>query len=109
MQFVEFRNIIKKRASIDNEWYTEIEKCWKEMTDIFSADIRETIQFFDACTADEFVLMSEVVEDIAQRTHSKEFVIALRKTADKYPEETKQYNIVDFIESAECIVDEDCD
>lgn len=30
MQFVEFREIIKKRASIDDEWYTEIEKYWKK-------------------------------------------------------------------------------
>ena len=26
MQFVEFREIIKTRASIDEEWYIEIEK-----------------------------------------------------------------------------------
>lgn len=107
MQFDEFRRIIKTRASIDDEWYTEIEKCWKEMTDLFSADIRKTIQFLAICTADDFVWMSEIVEDIAKRTHSKDFVDALRKTADKYPEETKQYNVVDFIESAECIVDKD--
>lgn len=107
MQFVEFREIIKTRASIDDEWYTEIEKCWKEMTELFSADISKTILFLDVCTADEFSWLSEIIEEVAKRTHSKEFVAALRKTADKYPEETKQYNIVDFIESAECIVDED--
>lgn len=107
MRFVEFREIIKKRASIEDEWYTEIEKCWKEMTELFSKDINKTIQFLDICTADEFSWLSEIIEDIAKRTLSKEFVAALRKTADKYPEETKEYNIVDFIESAECIVSED--
>lgn len=107
MQFVEFREMIKTRASIDDEWYTEIEKCWKEMAELFSADIYKTILFLDVCTADEFSWLSEIIEEIAKRTHSKEFVAALRKTADKYPEETKQYNVVDFIESAECIVDED--
>ena len=106
MQFVEFREIIKKRSSIEEEWYTEIEKCWEEMTELFSADVNKTIQFLDVCTADEFSWLSEIVEDVAKRTHSKEFVAALRKTADEYPEETKQYNIVDFIESAECIVSE---
>ena len=104
MQFVEFREIIKTRTSIDDEWYTEIEKCWEEMTELFSADVSKTIKFLDVCTADEFTWISEIVEDIAQKTHSKEFVVALRKTANKYPEETKHYNIVDFIESAECIV-----
>ena len=105
MQFIEFRNIIKKRAAIDDEWYTEVEKCWKEMTDIFSADINKTILFLDVCTADEFSWLSEVFEDIAKKTNSMEFVSALKKTASKYPKETQQYNIVDFIDSAECIVD----
>lgn len=105
MQFVEFREIIKKRTSIDDEWYTEIEKCWEEMTNIFSADIDKTIQFLDICTADEFSWLSEIIENVAKRNKSKDFIAALRKTADKYPEETQQYNIVDFIESAECIVD----
>lgn len=67
MQFVEFRKIIEKRASIDDEWYSEIEKCWEEMTALFSADVRKTIQLLAICTADEFVLMSEVIEDIAKK------------------------------------------
>ena len=104
MQFVEFRKIIRKRASIDDEWYTEVKKCWQEMTTIFSADINKTILFLDVCTADEFSWLSEIFEDIATNTRSKEFVVALRKTAEKYPQETQQYNIIDFIESAECIV-----
>jgi len=105
MQFVEFHEIIKKRALIDDEWYTEIEKCWEEMTILFSSDINMTILFLGVCTADEFSWLSEIIENIAQKTRSKEFIVALRKTADKYPEETQQYNIIDFIESAACIVD----
>ena len=66
-----------------------------------------SLQFLDVCTADEFSWLSEIVEGIAKRTRSKEFVAVLRKTADKYPEETKEYNIVDFIESTECIVSEE--
>lgn len=104
MQFIEFRKIIQKRSSIDDEWYTEVAKCWHEMTTIFSADINKTILFLDVCTADEFSWLSEIFETIATNTHSKEFVVALRKTAEKYPQETQQYNILDFIESAECIV-----
>lgn len=106
MQFDEFREIIKKRASVDDEWYSEIEKYWKEMTELFSADPSKTIEFLNVCTADEFSWLSEVIEDIAKKTHNKEFVAALRKTADKFPEETQQYNITDFIDSAECIVDD---
>lgn len=105
MKFAEFHEIIKKRASIEEEWYTEIEKCWEEMVNIFSTNISNTILFLDVCTADEFSWLSEIFEDIAKKTHSKDFIAALRKTSDKYPEETQQYNIIDFIDSAECIVD----
>ena len=104
MQFVEFREIIQKRATIEDEWYTEVEKCWEEMTDIFSADITKTIQFLNVCSADEFSWLSEVFENIAKKTHSYDFIIALRKTADKYPKETKLYSIIDFIDSAESMI-----
>ena len=76
------------------------------MTDVFSADIDKTIAFLNGCTADEFSWLSEIFDSIAEKTHSKEFVLALYKTADKYPEETKKYNILDFIKSAECIIKE---
>ncbi len=107
MQFNEFREIIKKRESIHDEWYTEIEKCWKEMADLFSKDIYETVQFIEECTADEFIWLSEIFDEIARKTHSKHFVAALRSTAEKYPIETQQYNILEFIESAECIVEDE--
>lgn len=102
MQFDDFKAVIQKRASIDDENYFEVEKCWKEMILAFSEDIDKTVLFLDFCTADEFSWLSEIFEGIALKTHSKEFIAALRKTAEKYPEETKQYNIYDFIESAEC-------
>lgn len=105
MQFINFSEIIKKRAKINDESYSEVERCWEEMTDLFSADINKTILFLDVCTADEFSWLSEIFDKIAEKTHSRDFISALRKTANKYPEETKQYNIVDFIDSAEYIVD----
>ncbi len=107
MQFNEFQAIIQKRATIDDENYYEVEKCWNEMAAVFSADITKTIQFLGVCTADEFSWLSEVFENIAEKTHSKEFVLTLRKTAEKFPVETRQYNILDFIEAADCIVESD--
>lgn len=89
MQFNEFHEIINKRASIDDEWFTEVEKCWNDMTRIFTEDINKTILFLDVCTADEFSWLSEIFDDIAKETHSKDFIRALRKTADKYPYETQ--------------------
>ena len=72
-----------------------------------SKDINDTIEYFENnCTATEFSWLSEVFEDVAQRTRSKEFVETLRRVAEKYPEETKLYSIEEFIESAELINEE---
>lgn len=40
-----FKEMINKRMSIDDENSKEVEKCWIEMTDVFSADIDKTIAF----------------------------------------------------------------
>ncbi len=105
MMTEKFREIIRKRADIDDESYVEVEKCWEEMVDIFSSNINETILFINKCTEDEFSWLSEIFDRIAEKTHSKEFIITLYKVAEKYPEETEKYNIVDFIKSAECLVE----
>lgn len=96
MQFDEFREIIKKRASVDDEWYSEIEKYWKEMTELFSADLSETIEFLNVCTADEFSWLSEVFEQVAKKTQSHTFVDCLYRIAKKYPNECAKYH-VDFV------------
>ncbi len=105
MKFEKFQNIIKKRADIDEEAYIEIEKCWEEMIDIFSSDINQTILFIKNCTEDEFSWLSEIFDRIAEKTHSKEFILTLYRVAEKYPKETEKYNILDFIKSAECFVE----
>ena len=45
--------------------------------------------------------MSEIFDEIAERTKSREFIEALRRTAQKYPKAAKDYNIDYFIDSAE--------
>ena len=62
----------------------------------------ETVHYLENdCLADEFVWISEVFDEVAKRTQSHEFISALRKLAVKYPEETKEYNIISFIDWAE--------
>lgn len=101
MQFVEFHEIIEERSQINDNWSEGIDMIWKKMTDIFSADIDKTILFLDECTADEFIWLSEIFEDIAEKTQSRKFISVLRKTAEKYPEETQKYNIIGFVDCAE--------
>lgn len=76
-----FKEVIAKRKNIDDEDYISIEKCWDEMTDVFSADINQTVAFMDECTADEFSWLSEIFDLIAKRTHRQKFILSLYKTA----------------------------
>ena len=97
--------IIAKRASVNDEWQDEVNRCWNEMVDYFSKDIERTNQFIKTdCTADELSWLSEVFEQIARKTHSSSFIDAIKYAADKYPEETETYNIHNFIDAAELIV-----
>ena len=87
---------------------TEEELPWDDMKSIqatiqlFTASLQETIDFLDHdCTADQFSWMSEVFDEISEKLQSWEFIDALRRTAAKYPEETRKYNVQSFIETAE--------
>lgn len=53
------------------------------------------------CTASQFSWMSEVWDEIVEKTKSKEFVDCIKETAKKFPEECEKFNIAGSIESAE--------
>ena len=98
----EIRAAIAKRIATDDEWDYGVKQCWAEQIEILSRNIDETIAFFENdCTEDEFAWLSEVIEDVAKTTQSREFVDCLFRVAKKYPEKTKSANIEDFILSAE--------
>lgn len=89
-----------------DEWDYGIEQCHQKLIALITEDINMSIEFLDNdCTADQFSWLSEVFDEIAEATQSKEFIEALKRLAEKYPEETKTYNIMSFIESAEAIVE----
>ncbi len=98
----EIRAVIAKRASIPDIWENFIEQCWKEETEILSRNISDTIDFLEnECTADEFSWLSEIFDDVAERTQSREFVDCLYRIADKYSEESAKYHIVENLKYAE--------
>ena len=97
--------IIEERESIE-EWNYGIEQCHKKLIDLFIEDIDKSIEFLDNdCTANQFSWLSEVFDEIAEATQSHSFIDALKRLAVKYPEETKEYNILSFIETAECSIE----
>lgn len=61
------------------------------------------------CTANEYIYLSEIIEDIAAESESPELIQTYADLAKKYPEETKDYNMWSFINSAHGIAEPDED
>ena len=60
----------------DNYW---IEDYWKAAIEIFTKDCAKTIYFFKTdCTDEEFYWLSEIFEEIAEKTQSKELISTWR-------------------------------
>lgn len=103
MNIDSFREVIKERIRISeesqDEWAYGIEKCWEQEVGILTEDIPSTLLFLkNDCTADEFSWISEVIEDIAEQTNSREFVECYKSLMSKYPDECNKYNIAGSIE-----------
>lgn len=102
-----FKAVIHEREQTDDEWTEGVQKCQEELISVLCEDIDGTLQYLRSeCTADEFSWISEVFDEIAIRTKSREFIAVLRVLVEKYPEETEEYNIIPFIDSAECQLDQ---
>lgn len=99
------KDILARREIVHPEDAYSIEKLWEEEIDILSSNVDETIEFIKSrCTADEFVWLSEVFEEVAEKTHSYDFINCLYDVTKKYPEETRKYNIISFIDSAKDMI-----
>ena len=93
-----FRKIIARREYVEEishgEWAEGIEECWKREVSVLSEDIPGTIAFLKSeCTASEYSWISEVIDDLAAQTQSRELVEAYKSMMEKFPEECEIYNI----------------
>ncbi|MCF0247673.1 MAG: hypothetical protein HUJ86_03605 [Synergistes sp.] len=101
-----FRKIIARREYVGKisheEWFDGIEECWKKEIAVLSEDVRGTIEFLKTdCTASEYSWISEVIEDLAAQTQSRELVDTYKSLMAKFPEECETYNIEGSIRFAE--------
>ena len=80
MNVEKLRKILKRRVSLDiNDDYS-LQDCWNSMINILTKNIDETIDFFKTqCSNEEFFWLSEIFEDIAYKTQSKEFITVLNE------------------------------
>ena len=103
----EYVKIINLREEEDRKHLSELPDYWEKSPainaeiELFAKNLQETIGFLDNdCTADQLSWMSEVFEEISAKLQSWDFIDALNRCADKYPEECKVYNIKECIEYA---------
>ena len=102
MNVIKLRSTIKERENTHDEYDYGIKQCHKKMLDIITQDTEGTVDFLqNECTANEFSWLSEIFDEIAIATNSREIIDALYFLYEKYPEESKTYNILPFVESAE--------
>ncbi len=75
MNIQELREVIAQYISLDANDDFATEKCWKEMTAIFSENVIDTISFFESeCTIEEFYWLSSIFEDIIAKTQSTDLI-----------------------------------
>lgn len=109
MNIEKFREIIKERIYVEKiskgEWQDGIDKCWKKEIEILSEDIPSSIYFLtNDCTEDEYSWISEIIEDLAEKTGSKELIQCYKNLMVKFPNACKTYNIAESIKYAEDVL-----
>ena len=93
MDVQKFREVLKKRDETDDEYDYGVEMCTKEEIEILSEDIPSTVAYLkNDCTADEFVWISEIIDDLAVKTKSREIVEAYKNLGEKYPDMAKTFS-----------------
>jgi hypothetical protein len=105
--FEEYTKLVEQRKKIMYDIDYEHDPIILKSIELFSKDMKETVKFLkNDITGEQFVWLSEIVDDVAEKTQSREFVDMLYKVAEKYPEETKKYHILKCIAYAEGALEE---
>jgi hypothetical protein len=103
----EIRPVLAMRKQLHPEDDYEAEEYCKKEIEILSRDMRQTIGFLEhECTGDDLIWISEVFDEVVEKTQSKEFIECLYRVAKKYPAETEEYRIINCIHYAEGYLDE---
>lgn len=98
----DYQKLIDTRKSIEGDIDYDNNPTIKEMVDLLSDDVSQTIDYINnECTEEQFIQMSEIFDELIEKTKSYELLTSLRLAAQKYPSATQKYNIDYFIDSAE--------
>ena len=84
------QKLIAEREKIEGEIDYKSNPIIKGMVDLLSEDVTETAAFLDKeCSEAQLIWMSEIFDEVAERTKSKVFIDSLRRAVGKYPEAAK--------------------
>ncbi|MBR7016241.1 MAG: hypothetical protein IKI12_07335 [Lachnospiraceae bacterium] len=97
-----YETLIAEREKFEGDIDYDSNPVIKEMVELLTDDVNATVSFLDTeCSESQFIWMSEIFDEIAERIKDREFIKALRRVAGKYPEAVEKYNIDYLIDSAE--------
>lgn len=95
-----FQTVLNYRINEDENNYW-VDDFWKKEVLIFTEDINTTIRFIRSeCNDEQFYYMSEVFEEIAQKTQSHEFIHALEERVKSVADLSEAEEISQEIEYA---------
>lgn len=101
MDSATIRSIIDRREKTNIEWSDGIERCWKDLTDALTQDFETTKKFLlEECDEDEYLLVSEVYDDVVSKTQSQDYVDLLRKSMKRFPNLAKEYHLEEDLDLA---------
>lgn len=88
---------LRKKIGLENDWQTE--QWWENVSDFMSEQILETINFICSdCSADDFILLSEIFENIIQKSNNNDFLRCIEEISKKYDTECEENNVFSVIQ-----------
>jgi hypothetical protein len=97
----DFSKLIDERKKLNVDIDYEHNLIITHMVNLLTFDIDETLNFItNDCTAEQLVWLSEILDEIMEKTRDPRILDAIREVAEKNPDVSEQYNIDYFINSA---------
>lgn len=95
------RATVAKRAATGDGWRAGVERCRVEPADALAEDLDAARRFLlEDRAADEASWVSEACDDIVPRTQGPEYVDLLRKSAERFPEESERHRMAENLDIA---------
>ena len=100
MNTTKLKETLSLRLSLNDNDDFALMECWKQERNLLSEDISGTIVFFDSCTDEEFYWLSEVFDDLIEKTQSKELFQTICARTERVSDPELKASIATDIEFA---------